>query len=141
MLGSLLSDSPLLIVPQVWSVAVGCDEFGKEGSRVLAPDLVVIAKVGASDSRVLFFPIVEAKDIYEVIDKEYSPITIPARRDIDNPDELCRTEEFTVIRHSISNDEEFVTINPSKISIVEELLAACLASTTNSLAEKIADER
>ncbi|GJZ94474.1 hypothetical protein Tco_0666677 [Tanacetum coccineum] len=61
----------------------------------------------------------EAKDIYEVIDKEYSPIPIPARRDIDNPDELCRTEEFTVIRHSIGNDEEFVTVSPSKISTVE----------------------
>ncbi|GKE01722.1 hypothetical protein Tco_1389705, partial [Tanacetum coccineum] len=38
----------------------------------------------------------EAKDIYEVIDKEYSSKPIPARRDIDNPDELCKTEEFTV---------------------------------------------
>ncbi|GJY91491.1 hypothetical protein Tco_0506687 [Tanacetum coccineum] len=38
----------------------------------------------------------EAKDIYEVINREYSLIPIPARRDIDNPDELCRTEEFTV---------------------------------------------
>ncbi|GJV48008.1 hypothetical protein Tco_1438220 [Tanacetum coccineum] len=61
----------------------------------------------------------EAKDIYEVIDREYSPIPIPARRDIDNPDELYRTEEFTVIRHSIGNDEEFITVSPSKISIVE----------------------
>ncbi|GJX64980.1 hypothetical protein Tco_0299323 [Tanacetum coccineum] len=34
----------------------------------------------------------EAKDIYEVIDMEYSPIPIPARRDIDNPDELFRTD-------------------------------------------------
>ncbi|GJU62009.1 hypothetical protein Tco_1243844 [Tanacetum coccineum] len=61
----------------------------------------------------------EAKDIYDVIDKEYSPIPIPARRDIDNPDELCRTEEFTIIQHSIGNDEEFVTVSPSKISTVE----------------------
>ncbi|GKE70292.1 hypothetical protein Tco_1528364 [Tanacetum coccineum] len=59
----------------------------------------------------------EAKDIYEVINREYSPIPIPSHRDIDNPDELCRTEEFTVIRHSI----------------------ACLASTTNSSTEKIPD--
>ncbi|GJX69065.1 hypothetical protein Tco_0304792 [Tanacetum coccineum] len=62
----------------------------------------------------------EAKDIYEVIDREYSPIPIPAHRDIDNPDELCRTEEFTVVRHSIGNDEEFVTV-----------------STMSSLTEKI----
>ncbi|GKB81885.1 hypothetical protein Tco_0948780 [Tanacetum coccineum] len=61
----------------------------------------------------------EAKDIYEVIDKEYSLIPIPARRDIDNPDDLCRTEEFTVVRHSIGDDEEFVTVGPSKINIVE----------------------
>ncbi|GJV92109.1 hypothetical protein Tco_1539922, partial [Tanacetum coccineum] len=61
----------------------------------------------------------EAKDIYEVINREYSPIPIHACRDIDNPDELCRTEEFTVVRHSIGNDEEFVTIGPSKVSTVE----------------------
>ncbi|GJR09242.1 retrovirus-related pol polyprotein from transposon TNT 1-94 [Tanacetum coccineum] len=61
----------------------------------------------------------EAKDIYEVINREYSPIPIPARRDIDNPDELCRTEEFIVVRHSIGNDEEFVTVGPSKINTIE----------------------
>ncbi|GKF93588.1 hypothetical protein Tco_0283288, partial [Tanacetum coccineum] len=61
----------------------------------------------------------EAKDIYEVINKEYSPIPIPTYRDIDNPNELCRTEEFTVIRHSIGNDEEFVTVGPRKVSNVE----------------------
>ncbi|GKA90774.1 hypothetical protein Tco_0812644 [Tanacetum coccineum] len=61
----------------------------------------------------------EAKDIYEVINREYSPIPIPAHRDIDNPNELCRTKEFTVVRHSIGNDEEFVTVGPSKINIVE----------------------
>ncbi|GJT72945.1 hypothetical protein Tco_1032231 [Tanacetum coccineum] len=61
----------------------------------------------------------EAKDIYEVINREYSPIPILACHDIDNPDELCRTEEFTVVRHSIGNDEEFVTVGPSKVSTVE----------------------
>ncbi|GKB56567.1 hypothetical protein Tco_0912753 [Tanacetum coccineum] len=61
----------------------------------------------------------EAKDIYEVINREYSPIPILARRDIDNPNKLCRTEEFTVVRHSIGNDEEFITVGPSKINTVE----------------------
>ncbi|GJW53677.1 hypothetical protein Tco_0097762 [Tanacetum coccineum] len=61
----------------------------------------------------------EAKDIYEVIKREYSPIPIPARRDIDNPNKLYRTNEFTVVRHSIGNDEEFITVGPSKINIVE----------------------
>ncbi|GKE02656.1 hypothetical protein Tco_1390639, partial [Tanacetum coccineum] len=61
----------------------------------------------------------EAKDIYEVINREYSPIPIPAHRDVDNPDELCRTEEFTVIRHSIGDDEEYITVGPSKINTVE----------------------
>ncbi|GKD73044.1 hypothetical protein Tco_1331326, partial [Tanacetum coccineum] len=58
MLGFSLSDPLLSIVPPVWSMAVGCDEFGKRGSRVLASDLVVIVKVGALDSRVLFFLII-----------------------------------------------------------------------------------
>ncbi|GKA33266.1 retrovirus-related pol polyprotein from transposon TNT 1-94, partial [Tanacetum coccineum] len=61
----------------------------------------------------------EANDIYEVINREYSPIPIPACRNIDNPDQLCRTKEFTVIRHSIGNDEEFITIGPSKVSTIE----------------------
>ncbi|GJR73469.1 hypothetical protein Tco_0085834 [Tanacetum coccineum] len=81
----------------------------------------------------------EAKDIYEVIDREYSPIPIPARRDINNPDELCKTKELIVIRHSIGNDEEFVTVSPSKINAIERNPAACLASTTNSSTEKITD--
>ncbi|GJS04255.1 hypothetical protein Tco_0320763 [Tanacetum coccineum] len=61
----------------------------------------------------------EAKDIYEVIKREYSPIPIPAHHDIDNPNELCRIEEFIVVRHSIGNDEEFVIVGPSKINTVE----------------------
>ncbi|GJR61387.1 hypothetical protein Tco_1503549 [Tanacetum coccineum] len=61
----------------------------------------------------------EAKDVYEVINKEYSPIPIPAHYDINNSDELCRTKEFTVIRHSIGNDEEFVTVGPTNINTVK----------------------
>ncbi|GJY20413.1 hypothetical protein Tco_0392979 [Tanacetum coccineum] len=70
----------------------------------------------------------EAKDIYEVINREYSPIPIPAHRNMNNPDELCRTEEFTVIRHSIGNDEEFFTVGPSKINDVERTpgLMSCI---------------
>ncbi|GJY50265.1 hypothetical protein Tco_0441112 [Tanacetum coccineum] len=61
----------------------------------------------------------EAKDIYEVINREYSSIPIPAHHDIDNPDELCRTKEFIVVRHSIGCDEEFVIVSPSKINTGE----------------------
>ncbi|GKC24306.1 hypothetical protein Tco_1026456 [Tanacetum coccineum] len=61
----------------------------------------------------------EAKDIYKVINRDYSQIPILSRRDIDNPDELCRIEEFTVVRHSIGNDEEFITVGPSKINTAE----------------------
>ncbi|GJX04029.1 hypothetical protein Tco_0189945 [Tanacetum coccineum] len=50
---------------------------------------------------------------------EYSLIPILARRDIDNPDELGKTKEFTVIRHLIGNDEEFITVGPSKINTIE----------------------
>ncbi|GJS41089.1 hypothetical protein Tco_0566132 [Tanacetum coccineum] len=51
--------------------------------------------------------------------REYSPIPVPARRDINNPDKLCKTEEFTIIRYLIGLDEEFVAVEPSKISIME----------------------
>ncbi|GKG45008.1 hypothetical protein Tco_0495086, partial [Tanacetum coccineum] len=61
----------------------------------------------------------DGKDIYEIIDREYYPIPVLARRDINNPDKLCKTEEFTVIRYSMGLDEEFVPVEPSKISTVE----------------------
>ncbi|GJV46325.1 hypothetical protein Tco_1430861 [Tanacetum coccineum] len=74
---------------------------------------------------------------------EYSPIPIPARRDIDNPDELCKTEEFTVIRHSIGNDKmkNSLLYVQVKLVLLKELLATCLTSITNSSIEKITDGR
>nr|GEW11016.1 hypothetical protein [Tanacetum cinerariifolium] len=54
-------------------------------------------------SDLFFKPYLDAqdgKDIYEIIDRDYSPIPIPAHHDISNPDELCQTKEFTVVRYS-----------------------------------------
>ncbi|GJW50301.1 hypothetical protein Tco_0091652 [Tanacetum coccineum] len=48
---------------EVWLADVGFEGVGKWGSQVLTPDLVVMAKVGASGLGVLLFPI--AKRIYE----------------------------------------------------------------------------
>ncbi|GKG49864.1 hypothetical protein Tco_0518638, partial [Tanacetum coccineum] len=43
-----------------WRLSVaGHDRAGKGGSRVLIPDLVVMEKVGASDSRVFLLLIAE----------------------------------------------------------------------------------
>ncbi|GJV55762.1 hypothetical protein Tco_1456767 [Tanacetum coccineum] len=50
-------------------------------------------------SDLFFKPYLDAqggKDVYEIIDRDYSPIPIPAHHDISNPDKLCQTEEFTV---------------------------------------------
>ncbi|GKF79470.1 hypothetical protein Tco_0235038, partial [Tanacetum coccineum] len=62
----------------------------------------------------------DAKDIYEIIDREYTQILIPTPRNICNPDELCRTEEFTVVRHSIGNNEEFVMLVQAKFVLLKE---------------------
>ncbi|GJT16472.1 hypothetical protein Tco_0875178 [Tanacetum coccineum] len=44
----------------------------------------------------------------------YSPqIHVPTEYDIINPDELCKSKEFKVIRDSVGTDEEFITISPS----------------------------
>ncbi|GKC13155.1 hypothetical protein Tco_1009937 [Tanacetum coccineum] len=67
-----------------------------------------------------YLDVQDVKDIYEIIDRDYSPIPIPAHHDISNPDKLCQTEEFTVVRYSIGSCEEFITVDPSKISIVEK---------------------
>ncbi|GJU07307.1 hypothetical protein Tco_1123737 [Tanacetum coccineum] len=74
-------------------------------------------------SDLFFKPYLDAqdgKDIYEIIDRDYSPIPIPAHHDISNPDELCQTEEFTVIWYSVGSCEEYITVGLSKISTVEK---------------------
>nr|GEX44864.1 hypothetical protein [Tanacetum cinerariifolium] len=70
----------------------------------------------------------DGKDIYKLIERDYSPIPIPAHRDISNLDELCKTEEFTVVRYSMGSCEEFstvefiiVTIKPVSVSQAENL--------------------
>nr|GEW43354.1 hypothetical protein [Tanacetum cinerariifolium] len=47
----------------------------------------------------------DGKDIYEIIDRDYSPIPVPAHRDISNPDELCQTEEVAVVRNHTAYPE------------------------------------
>ncbi|GKA09014.1 hypothetical protein Tco_0688345 [Tanacetum coccineum] len=61
----------------------------------------------------------EVKDVYEVINKRYSPKPIPAHFNINNSDELCKIEEFPVVQHSIGNNEEFITVGPSNINTVK----------------------
>nr|GEW47396.1 hypothetical protein [Tanacetum cinerariifolium] len=46
-----------------------------------------------------YLDVQDVKDIYEIIDRDYSPIPILAHRDITNPDELCQTKEFAVVRN------------------------------------------
>nr|GEU35920.1 retrovirus-related Pol polyprotein from transposon TNT 1-94 [Tanacetum cinerariifolium] len=50
-----------------------------------------------------YFDAQDGKDIYEIIDRDYSLITIPAHRDISNHDELCQTKEFAIIRYLIGS--------------------------------------
>ncbi|GKC58171.1 hypothetical protein Tco_1085769 [Tanacetum coccineum] len=64
-------------------------------------------------SDLFFKPYLDAqdgKDIYEIIDINYSPIPIHAHHDISNPDELCQIEEFTVVRYSVGSCEEYITV-------------------------------
>ncbi|GJW16015.1 hypothetical protein Tco_0020148 [Tanacetum coccineum] len=51
MLGSAPSCPSFSVAPSVWLAGVGFEGFGKGGSRVLTPDLVVMAKVGASEGK------------------------------------------------------------------------------------------
>ncbi|GKB77212.1 hypothetical protein Tco_0944107 [Tanacetum coccineum] len=52
---------------------------------------------------------------------QYSPqIPVPAECDIRNPNELCKSKEFTVVRYSIGSDEEFITLSPSKYDTWEK---------------------
>ncbi|GJT11503.1 hypothetical protein Tco_0858545 [Tanacetum coccineum] len=83
-------------------------------------------------SDLFFKPYLDAqdgKDIYEIIDRDYSPIPIPAHHDISNTDEPCQTEEFTVVQYLIGSCEQFITVGPSKISIVGKTPGSIIMST------------
>ncbi|GKA80887.1 hypothetical protein Tco_0787579 [Tanacetum coccineum] len=58
-------------------------------------------------------------EIYEIVNRTGSPILSPARHNICDQDELCKTDEFTVVRYLIGIDKEFVAVEPSKISTVK----------------------
>ncbi|GJU88696.1 putative reverse transcriptase domain-containing protein [Tanacetum coccineum] len=59
----------------------------------------------------------DGKDINKIIDRYYSLIPIPAYHDTN---EMCQTEEFTIVRYSVGSCEEYITVGPSKISTVEK---------------------
>ncbi|GJR07158.1 hypothetical protein Tco_0530142 [Tanacetum coccineum] len=62
-----------------------------------------------------YFDAQDGKDIYKIIDRDYSPIPILACHHISNPDKLCQTEEFTVILYSVGSCEECIIVGLSKI--------------------------
>nr|GEV14809.1 reverse transcriptase domain-containing protein [Tanacetum cinerariifolium] len=68
-------------------------KYNEENSNKTCSDLFFKPYLDAQDG----------KDIYEIIDRDYSPIPIPAHHDISKPNELCQTEEFTVIRYSVGS--------------------------------------
>ncbi|GKA68321.1 hypothetical protein Tco_0768238, partial [Tanacetum coccineum] len=72
--------------------------------------------------------------------KQYSPpIPVPIKYDVNNPDEVCKSEEFKVIRYSIGIDEEFITISPSIYDTWGKPKGPCLASATTSSIKSFAD--
>ncbi|GJS20345.1 hypothetical protein Tco_0448977 [Tanacetum coccineum] len=105
------------------------NEPSEENSKKTCSDLFFKPCLDAQDG----------KDIYELIERDYSPIPIPAHRDIINPDEQCQTEEFTVVRYSIGSCEEFITVGPSKISTVEKTPGSMSCIYHELFNKKIAD--
>ncbi|GKB59603.1 hypothetical protein Tco_0915789 [Tanacetum coccineum] len=72
--------------------------------------------------------------------KQYSPpIPVPIKYEVNNPDEVCKSEEFKVIRYSIGTDEEFITISPSIYDTWGKPKGPCLASATTSSIKSFAD--
>ncbi|GKA58820.1 hypothetical protein Tco_0758133 [Tanacetum coccineum] len=52
---------------------------------------------------------------------QYSPqIPVPVEYNTRDPNELCKSKEFTVVRYSIGPDEEFITLSPSKYDTWEK---------------------
>ncbi|GJU12594.1 hypothetical protein Tco_1134990 [Tanacetum coccineum] len=70
-----------------------------------------------SDS--FFKPYLDAQEGNEIYNFEesnqYFPqIPVPADVNFENPNELCKSEEFMIVRYSIGTDEEFITLSPGK---------------------------
>ncbi|GJX20871.1 hypothetical protein Tco_0223548 [Tanacetum coccineum] len=67
-----------------------------------------------SDS--FFKPYLDAQEGNEIYNfeesNEYSPqIPVPTECDVSNPDKLCKSKEFRIIRYSMGSDEEYITIS------------------------------
>ncbi|GJX11003.1 hypothetical protein Tco_0200862 [Tanacetum coccineum] len=62
----------------------------------------------------------DAKEIYDFVEsnRDYSSIPILARYDISNPDKLCKSEEFTVMRYLIGSNEEIVAVSVEPYQIL-----------------------
>ncbi|GJT22014.1 hypothetical protein Tco_0891951 [Tanacetum coccineum] len=70
-----------------------------------------------SDS--FFKPYLDAQEGNEIYNFEesnqYFPqIPVPAEVNFGNPNELCKSEEFMIVRYSIGTDEEFITLSLGK---------------------------
>ncbi|GJU28015.1 hypothetical protein Tco_1166636 [Tanacetum coccineum] len=78
---------------------------------------IKIPDVDKDHFRLHIFPILLNGRAKEWWDNE---INVPIEYDVNNADEVCKSEEFKVIRYSIGPDEEFITISPSKYDTWEK---------------------
>ncbi|GJZ21736.1 hypothetical protein Tco_0558775 [Tanacetum coccineum] len=54
---------------------------------------------------------------FEERNQHFPQIPVPAEVNFGNPNELCKSEEFTIVQYSIGIDEEFITLNPGNYNI------------------------
>ncbi|GJS11658.1 hypothetical protein Tco_0368454 [Tanacetum coccineum] len=77
---------------------------------------IKIPNVDKNQLRLYVFPLSLSERAKEWWDNE---IKVSAKVNFGNPNELCKSEEFTIIRYSIGIDEEFITLSPETNMLVE----------------------
>ncbi|GJX16704.1 hypothetical protein Tco_0217536 [Tanacetum coccineum] len=92
-------------------------------------------KNSCSDS--FFKPYLDAQEgngIYnfEESNEYYPQIHVPTEYDISNPDELCKSKEFRVIRYSMGSDKNTLPSVQANMTLGKKPMGPCLASTTTS---------
>ncbi|GKB05417.1 hypothetical protein Tco_0833612 [Tanacetum coccineum] len=81
-----------------------CDEPCKKSPRKSCSDSFFKPYLDAQEGNGIYN--------FEESNLHFPQIPIPAKVIFGNPNELCKAEEFTIVRYSIGINKEFITLSP-----------------------------
>ncbi|GKD14875.1 hypothetical protein Tco_1199282 [Tanacetum coccineum] len=81
-----------------------CDEHYKKSPRKSSSDSFFKPYLDAQEGNGIYN--------FEESNHHFPQILVPAKVNFGNPNELCKSEEFVIVRYLIGIDEEFITLSP-----------------------------